>query len=142
MQIDIHDRKDRSLIPQKNQKMELYQNNSLYVAHYIASSSREAKHYYTFSCQSAIGLLDEDYLGGIYNAVPAQDVLADILVGIPFELHAAFADSTISGYLPICTRREALQQLVFALGAVVTTQESSAIRIAPIPTAVLQRSKL
>ena len=136
MQIDIHDRKERSLIPQKNQKVDLYQNDKLYAAHYIASSSREAKHYYTFSCQSAIGLLDEDFLGGIYDAVPVPIVLADILEGFAFELHDAFADSTISGYLPICTRREALQQLVFAIGAVVTTQESSAIRIAPIPTAV------
>lgn len=136
MQIDIHDRKERSLIPQKNQKMELYQNDSLYAVHYIASSSREAKHYYTFSCQSAIGLLDEDFLGGIYDAVPVQDVLADILEGFAFDLHDDFADSTISGYLPICTRREALQQMVFAIGAIVTTQETSTIRIEPIPTIV------
>lgn len=134
MQIDIHDRKERSLIPQKNQKVELYQNDKLYAAHYIASSSREAKHYYTLSCQSAIGLLDEDFLGGMFDATPVTYVLSQILEGFTFSLHDDFASSTVTGYLPICTRREALQQLVFAIGAIVTTQESSAIRITPIPT--------
>ena len=133
MQIDVHDRRSRALIPQKNQRMELYHNDALYAVHYISGSSRQAKQYYTFSCQSAIGLLDDDYLGGIYNAVPIMTVLEDILDGYAFTLHSNFASSTITGYLPICTRREALQQVVFSIGAVVTTQGSSEIQIVPLP---------
>ena len=136
MQINIHDRKERTLIPQKNQQMELYQNDNLYAVHYITGSSRQAKQYYTFSCQSAIGLLEGDYLGGIYNAAPITSVLEDILDGFSFELHNTFAEITITGYLPICTRREALQQLAFAIGAIITTQGSNAIRIVPLPSGI------
>lgn len=136
MQIDIHDRKNRALFPQKNQRMELYYNDSLYAAHYITGSSRQAKQYYTFSCQSAIGRLDNEYLGGIYNATPISEVLEDLLEGFEFVLNSKFSEKTITGYLPICTRREALQQIVFAIGAIVTTQGGRSIRIEPLPSAI------
>lgn len=136
MRIDIHDRRERALVPQKNQQMELYRNDKLYAVQYIASSSRQAKRYYSFSCQSAIGRLEDEYMGGIFNAEPVRQVLDDILDGFSYELHESFQSRTVTGYLPICTRREALQQLAFALGAVVSTQGSSTIRIIPIPVEV------
>lgn len=132
MKIDVHDRKARSLFPQEKQRMDLYKNGKLYASQYISGSSRQSKQYYSFSCQSAIGLLDGDYMGGIYNN-PIEDVLDDILKGFLYDLDDSFSGCNITGYLPICTRREALQQVVFAIGAVVTTQSSSTIKIAPLP---------
>ena len=136
MKVQIQDKLGRTLMPQKNQKMELYREDTLLAVQYIESSSREARQHYTFSCQSAVGLLEDDYLGGIYEAVPAAQVLEDILDGFAYELHSQYAQMTVTGYLPICTRREALQQLAFALGAVITTQGSSAIRILPLDTSI------
>lgn len=134
MTVSVQDKAGRSLIPQKNQRMELYRNETLLAAHYVETSTRQAQHHYTFSCQSAIGLLEDEYLGGVFTAAPVAEVVEDILDGFACELHSSFDGRTVTGYLPICTRREALQQMVFALGAVATTQAGSAIRIVPLNT--------
>ena len=42
----------------------------------------------------------------------------------------------MTGYLPVCSRREALQQIAFAVGAVVTTQGDGTVRLLPLETAV------
>lgn len=136
MRIEVHNRNGKRLIPQENQRMELYKNDKLMAVQYIQESSREAKHHYTISCQSVIGLLGDDYLGGIYVDVPAEEVLDEILNGLKYVLDDAFAGQAVTGYLPVCARRVALQQLAFALGAMVTTQESDAVRLVPVPTAM------
>lgn len=137
MQVKVQDKIGRALIPQKNQKMELYRNENLLAVQYIETSKREARSSYTFSCQSAIGLLEDDYMGGIYNAVSVAEVLGDILNGFEYELDSKYYGMTVTGYLPICTRREALQQVMFTVGAVATTQRGSAIRIVPLSTAIV-----
>ena len=38
--------------------------------------------------------------------------------------------------MPVCTQREALQQVAFAIGAMVTTQDSSKIRLMAVPSSV------
>lgn len=134
MDFHIRDTKDRELIPQENQRVELMKNGELYAVQYIVSSTREARNQYKISCQSVIGLLGDTFLGGIYNAVPMADLVAEILDSWPFEIDQQFAGETITGYIPVCTRREALQQIAFAVGAVVSTQKSTKIRFLPVPT--------
>lgn len=136
LRVEIQDRNKRAFSPQENQRMELYRDDELLAVHYIMDSSREARHYYTFSCQSAIGLLNDDYLGGMYDEVPVEDLLTDVLDGRAYILDASFAGQTVRGYLPVCTRREALQQIAFALGAMVTTQGYDAICLLLLPEAV------
>ena len=133
LRIEIHNQAGL-LVPQENQKMELYRDDKLMATQYIQESSREAKNYYTFSCQSAVGLLDSEFLGGIYIDVPVKALLDDVMDGHKYILDDTFISETVNGYLPICTRREALQQIAFALGAMVTTQESDAIRLIPVPS--------
>lgn len=135
LRIEIQNRNGRLLIPQENQQMEVYRNDNLLAVQYIQESSREATHYYTFSCQSAIGLLGNDYLGGIYVDVPVETVLDEIMDDRKYVLDGVFHDQTVTGYLPICSRRDALQQVAFALGAMVTSHGSDAIMLIPVPTA-------
>lgn len=133
MRVEIRDRKGRTFAPQENQRMELYRDEKLLAAHYIMDSSRDAKDLYTFSCQSAIGLLGGDYLGGMYNNIPVRTVLNEVLDGRLYILDPSFDSYKVSGYLPICTRREALQQLAFSMGAMVTTQGTDVIHLLPLP---------
>lgn len=133
MRVEIRDRKCRAFAPQENQRMELYRDDKLLASHFITDSSREAQYHYTFYCQSAIGLLNDDYLGGMFDSMPVKSFLTDVLDGRAFSLDDSFANETVSGYLPICTRREALQQLAFAIGAMVTTQGTDAICLLPLP---------
>ena len=131
--IDLH---GRNLLPQSNQRMEIYQNGNLLETHYINSSIRSGKNRYSIRCQSAVGLLTDDFLGGMYSAVEAKALLQSVLDGVPFELHRSFSNAVISGYLPVCSRRQALQQIAFAIGAVVTTQKSDVIQLLPVQKTV------
>ena len=130
MTVEIQDKEERPLAPQENQRMELYRItegvSQLLAAHYITKSSRQAKRHYSVSCQSAIGLLEDTFLGGMYKNATADSVIAAILGEQPYDI-GPFKDGVISGYLPVCTRREALQQVAFVLGAAVSTQGTGKI---------------
>lgn len=71
--------------------------------------------------------------GGLYDTTAAQ-LAADILAGYDYELEEALQGVTVRGYLPSKTRRDSLQQLAFALGAVVDCSRSDKIRIYRAPT--------
>lgn len=131
--------KDRELIPQENQRVELMKDGELHAVQYIVSSTREAKNQYKISCQSVIGLLGDTFLGGLYDSVPMADLVTEILDSWPFEIDQQFAGVTITGYIPVCTRREAIQQIAFAVGAVVSTQKTAKIRFLPVPTITTAR---
>ena len=139
LSFEMHDPKNRSFLPQENQKVELIKDGRLRSTQYIKSSTRKAEADYEIECQSAIGLLNDDYLGGIYNQVPLKDVVADILGDWEFEIDDYFSKETITGYLPVCSQREALQQVAFSVGAIVSTQDSRKIRLIPVPTKITSR---
>ena len=136
LNFEVIDRKDRTLLPQENQRIELVKDGALKAVQYIVSSTRESKNQYKIVCQSVIGVLEDTYLGGIYEAVPLEDFVRDVLDPWPFEISSYFTEVTVTGYLPVCTQREAIQQLAFAIGAIVSTQNGEKIRFLPVPAAI------
>lgn len=139
LSFEMHDPLQRSFLPQENQRVELIQNGKLRASHYITSSTRKAKSNYTIECQSSIGLLTDDFLGGIYSQKPLSELVAEILKDWEFEIDTYFAEATITGYLPVCSQREALQQVSFAVGALISTQDSTRIRLMPVEARVSAR---
>lgn len=90
-------------------------------------------------CVDVIGILDAtEYKGGIYNAVALKTLLGDILTpeGIAFEVDAVFSSVTLTGYLPIGSKRQAIQQIAFAIGAVVDPTRGKSLRFYPEPQMV------
>lgn len=86
-----------------------------------------------FTAVDAVGLLDSaPFDGGVYNTTGGA-LAAGILSGYEYWLDPALAARPVQGHLPIGTRRSALQQLAFALGAVVDCSRGDAIRIYPPP---------
>ena len=136
MTVQLYDAPGRTLHPQQNQRLELYRDGALVAVHYITGSSRHDRRRYSFTGQSAIALLEEEFPGDIYREMPAAQLLEQILPGHACVLDSAFSGSTLTGYLPPCTRREALRQVSFALGALVQTQGGGAIRLTPLPDTV------
>jgi hypothetical protein len=130
--VEIREKKSRYLNVQENDRIEFYQNDKLIASHYVQNFSREGETKYTFKCNSAIILLDGTFYGGLYDGEGLSIVLTELFENIPWSLDEAFAVETISGYLPVCTRREALQQIAFAIGARVTTQGDGVIHISKI----------
>ena len=109
--------------------MQLYKDGVLLASHYIADSSRDGQWDYRFRCQSSIGRLERIHRGGIVHCT-VQTLLDNILWNVPYVMDPGFKDIQLNGYLPVCTQREALQQIAFAIGAVVSTHADGTICLA------------
>ena len=100
---------------------------------YLSDWSNSGDTLADFSAVDAIGLLDgAPFDGGIYDTTAAELAEA-ILTGYSYTLDESLAAERVQGYIAAGTRREALQQLAFAIGAVVDCSRGELIRIAPAP---------
>lgn len=129
LSLRIRDLHSRQLAPQDNQIMELYNDDTLIAHHYIQQATREGPGTYKIDCSSMVGLLEDAFLGGIYSSLPVTDLLNAIVGTDRYEIDPQLSTKTLSGYLPTCTKREALQQVLLAICAVATTQGSKVLQI-------------
>lgn len=94
------------------------------------------------TCTDLVGLLDgTDFLGGLWlGGISFGQLVGEIMtsagLGQLYEVDPALAAVRLTGYLPICTHREALQQAAFAVGAVVSCARRDKVRLFPKPSAV------
>lgn len=116
---------------QMKQPISAYDGDRMIGVFFIDDSRKRAKGLYDVSCKDAIGILDDDpFPAGVYQDYPARQLLLDIIGGqFVLDIDATLATAPITGYIPDCSRREALQQVVFALGAMVDTSGTDKIRV-------------
>lgn len=84
-----------------------------------------------------VGVIDgTNFPGGTYNNVPAGVIIDEITdsAKAEYELDESLASKMLSGIIPVCTHREALQQVAFAIGGIVDCSRTHKIKIYPIPT--------
>ena len=81
-------------------------------------------------CRSDLEFLEVKFMGGMYTNADPVTVLAEIMGDHSYSLDQKVANKRITGHLPICTRRQALEQLAFALEAVLTLTPEGDIRLA------------
>ncbi|MCR4805784.1 MAG: hypothetical protein K5981_09115 [Clostridia bacterium] len=87
--------------------------------YYVQDVRRIGKKAWRITCLDAIGLLTrQKHDGGIYDAnTTAATLIADLLGNIPYTIRdAEISVLPVPGYLPIASRRDNLQQLLFAYG--------------------------
>lgn len=116
---------------QLKQPVSAYDGQTLIGVFYISDSKRRGKGLYDVSCEDAIGVLDgEPYPARMCVNASAKELIEDILDG-HFELYLdpALTAATVTGCLPDGTRRQALQQVAFALTAMVDTSGSESVRV-------------
>lgn len=108
-----------------------YDGDRLIGVFYISDSKHRGKGLWDVSCQDAIGVLDDDpYPARMLSNVPARELLEDILGGhFTLELDQTMEAAPVSGYLPDGSRRQSLQQVAFALCAMVDTSGTEAVRV-------------
>lgn len=127
-----------SYLFQSKQPMQLYRNNLLIGNFFIDKVTQQAFNTFKLNMFDYIGILDaERTMGGIYNNIPLATLVTEILGTIPYELDASFSNIMLNGYIPICTKREALQQIAFSIGAIIDTSRSNLIMIKPYSSIVL-----
>lgn len=92
------------------------------ITFYVKEVKQISSKAWTVKAQSAIGLLiNQEYNGGIYLASAGdtvKSVIDDILSGlsITYTIEAAIQTTQVSGWLPVASCRDNLQQICFAFG--------------------------
>lgn len=122
---------DIDYIFQEKQPVYAYNGKTKIGTFYIDESTRVSKNVYNVSCIDALGILDEDpFAAAIYTNANAKTVLESILGNhFDLELSEDLQSEKLTGYIADCTRREALQQVAFALRAVVDTSGSGNVKV-------------
>jgi hypothetical protein len=107
---------------------------------YLDKWQQENPNMSKFEALDILGLLDKsDFKDGeIYVNATAKSILDKIMLSANFSdytIDTAIQNKLISGWLPICTHKEALQQLAVAAGAMIYTSRDDSIRVAPVSQA-------
>ena len=94
-----------------------------------------------FQAVDAIGIMDKyQFWGNVYSDTPIETVISQLFTIcfptqlIRYVIDPAFAGKLISGYIPICTCREALQYICFAIGAIADDSRRDYVWIYPPDT--------
>lgn len=132
----LRNRSDVGFLFQRRQGLRVTFGDELLGIYHISTSSRAGKNLYDIHAVDKVGLLEMagDHAGGVYNGVAASVILAEIMGAIPYTLASSLASVTLTGWLSKAPRRDNLQQVAFALGAMVRTGHSEAVDILPMPT--------
>lgn len=133
----FHSDTEAEFIFQKKQPVYAYNGNELIGVYYIEQGRRTGTTSYEINCEDMIGVFENEMqTGGIWFAdTSLTTILAEIFGDVDiFDIDPAFEEATLRGFLDIGTKRDALQHIAFALGAVVDTSGSDKIRIFPPPT--------
>ncbi len=121
------------------QTIDVYFNGVLRQHGYISTAKRTGVDTWNVTAQDYVGMLDGiPFMGGMYNNQSAVSLLSSILnqAKVPFEISDDFNSDVIFGYIPICSCREAVMQICFAIGAACDTSNSDILRIFKLPDTV------
>lgn len=124
-------------ILQNKQPLDVYEivgNEQKYIGQFFLDEwQNPSNNEIEFRCIDMIGVLDSvPYLGGIWlTPTTAGALIEEIMTAIdtPYNLDTDLISVAIAGWLPVCTYREALQQIAFACGAYVTCSRAGNIQI-------------
>ena len=137
MEYSVRDKMGYDFEFQKKQKQTLYFDEAILGIFYLKDGKQLSSTVYSMETHDAIGILDgTEFMGGVYDQVKAKELLRLIMQGedIPYFIDTALENKPISGYLPICSKRAALQHLAFAIGAVVDTSYDRNLYLYPMRT--------
>lgn len=86
------------------------------------------------SAYDIIASMEDTFLGGMYDNVPVSTLLADIMGDVPYTLQGADG-MTMTGYIPITTRRQALA--LVCRGCNLRPYRGASMTIKPVETSAV-----
>ncbi len=122
---------------QENQKISVYEylnDRKLFIGNfYLTGWSNPSVAKADFQAHDLIGVLDNyTFKGGIYTNIKASDLIIQIFEQAnisDYEFEESLQEIYVTGYVPMCSCRQALQQILFVSGAVCTTSGVDGIKI-------------
>lgn len=127
---------------QTGQPLSVYFYNNLKATALVEKSKRTGSRNWTVSAYDYIAAMDDiKFMGGMYKNISVESLIDSVmtLAKIPYEIDENIASITLTGYIPICTARKALQMICFAAGAVANTAYSDKVRIFKLPKEATQK---
>lgn len=109
-------------------------NSTDYGTFFLEEPTSEDDDTTTLSCVDLLGVIDKTtFMGGIFERYNAGLLFDDIMNSAEvdtseYEIEEALREKTITGFIPICTHREAVQQWAFAVGAIVDCSRDKKIK--------------
>lgn len=103
---------------------------------YVDEIEMQSDKLLNITAKDGIGVMDGTYFkGGIYTNKNAGDLIDELMTeaGFGFTIESSLSDKTVTGYLPIMSHKEALQNIAFAIGGYVSTARSGTINIKAFP---------
>ena len=104
--------------------------------YYVDKSRKHADMRYSIQAVDKVGVLDntEEFIGGMYNNVPAEDIIHSIVGGL-FDviIDEGLKDVPVTGWIPICKKRIALAQVALAIGAIIDASRTGEIKVRQMP---------
>lgn len=122
---------------QLKQPVEVWNSDNLLGVYYINASSRVAKRVYDIDCHDALGVLSESQFdGGAYlSGVSAKTLLETLCAPFVVEYAVGVTDKTLKGIVEAQSKRDAIQQVIFAWGVCLATDGGSKLRVFNLPDA-------
>lgn len=134
LDLGIVDFEDNNYLFQKKQPVEYIFNDNVKAKFYVNEGEQSGEIITNLNCYDDISNLEDDFLGGIYNDYSAKQLIDDILNGkqINYEIDESINGVLLSGYLPITSRRKALQSVL--LGSNIRCYKSDKLYFKPFNT--------
>ncbi len=123
---------DVDFIFQEKQPVYTYFDDTLVQTTFITHYERNSDKTYDIESEDYISILDDSpFDGGMYSEKNAADLIGEMLtpLKVEYEIADSLKTATLTGYLAISSCREALNQIAFALGAVVDTSYSDKVKL-------------
>ncbi len=126
---------------QERQPIKVFFNNELLSTSFVRTAKRISKNMWSIKSEDYIWVMDTvSFKGGLYTDKNAVELLQEIFntAKVPYDIDSVFDSSTVSGYIPYTSCREALMQVLFAIQAVADTSNSELVKVFSLPEKALQ----
>ena len=137
LEFNVRKKDDYPFDFQKRQLIQLFFDKQIFGNFYLKSGAKKNKNEHSIVSEDAISILDtNDFVGGIYDGTLVTQVIADIFnkEEISYYVDDELSNKKIYGYIPYCTKREALALVCFSIGAIVNTSFDDRVFIYPLRT--------
>ena len=137
LDLSIVDTTNENYLFQKKQPIDYIVNNDKKRIFYVNEGQKADDVITNLSCYDEIANLEDEFLGGIYELYNCKSLIDEIMEGkdIAYQVDTSVEGILIDGYIPITTRRKALQMLL--LGANIRCFKRDKLYFEPIDYSVM-----
>lgn len=137
LDIDLISKTDVGVLFQRTLPMRLYRDDKLVGAFFIEEAEKKNENVYKIDTVDYIGLIEnEKYMGGMFTSTSVANIVSDILGTIPYQIENTIASRTLTGFIDIQSKREALQKVIFSAGGIIDCSRNECIIIKTLDSGI------